>query len=423
MSKKKSSTERSKKLASKGRGLQQDTKKRPKKGPQSGPQSGLKSGPRKSKPSRSTPSGRSIPSHEAAAIAGAAAAGAVGATAAEEEWRGKLNRLQSDFNRLHDEMLLTRVHDEMSDIQTTLSMLPTQIEALRTRGYVFRNYLERKIDVLAEQWKQIQGRVTQEISRRTRELSMDSDVAERALQLAVSGNQSQLMQAESAIRTLESKVRAAQSAVEAMYSSLRENVNQTRSQVEEIKTLLDRVDEASFQLRPAEDPIASCKAQYFEQADEGPEGILYLTDARLLFERKEEVATKKFLFITTEKETVKEFVFEVSVGHIDEIEASDQRKFLRRKEMLELLFSPDADLNGATLRLLDAKNEDWAMLIGRVKSGEIAKERTQPKDEAVVEAVQSAPTKCPTCGATLSVEIVRGMSEITCEYCGSVIRL
>ena len=27
-------------------------------------------------------------------------------------------------------------------------------------------------------------------------------------------------------------------------------------------------------------------------------------------------------------------------------------------------------------------NEEWAGLIGRVKSGEIAKERTQPKEEA-----------------------------------------
>ncbi|MEE8389874.1 MAG: hypothetical protein V3S14_03630, partial [Anaerolineae bacterium] len=94
-----------------------------------------------------------------------------------------------------------------------------------------------------------------------------------------------------------------------------------------------------------------------------------------------------------------------------------------RKEMLELFFAPEADLSGATLRLIGAQNEDWAGLIGRVKSGEIEKERTQPKDEEAVKAVRDAPTKCSTCGATLSVEIVRGMQEITCEYCGSVIRL
>jgi len=399
----------------------------PQKGPQKGPKSGPKSGPQKSKPSRSTPSGRPASSHKAAAIAGATAAGAVGATAAAtaagEEWRSKLDRLQSDFNRLHDEMLLTSIHDETSEIQTTLSMLPTQIEMLRNRGYVFRNYLERKIEVLATQWNESQSRISQEVDRRSRELTMDSATAERAIQQAMSGNPSQLMRAESAVNTLESKVRAAQSAIGAMYNSLQQNLDQTRSQVEEAKTLLDRIDEASFQLHPAEDPVASCKAQYIGRGDETPEGILYLTDERLLFERKEEVATKKVLFITTQKETVQEFIFDVTVGQIDEVNATDQRKFLKRKEMLELLFSPDADLNGATLRLINAKNEDWAMLIGRVKSGEIDKERTQPKDEAVVEAAQSAPTKCTTCGATLSTKIVRGMREISCEYCGSVIRL
>ena len=193
-------------------------------------------------------------------------------------------------------------------------------------------------------------------------------------------------------------------------------------QVEQIRWLLDQVDEASFQLYPAEDPVAACRAQYMETKKEGPEGVLYLTDERLIFEQKEEIATKKILFITTDKETVQEFIFAVAIGQIEEIRASD-KGFMGRKEMLELRFAPEADLSGATLRLLGAENEKWAGLIGRVKSGEIAKERTRPEDEAVVEAVRAAPTKCPTCGATLDVAVVRGMREITCEYCGTVIRL
>jgi hypothetical protein len=161
-----------------------------------------------------------------------------------------------------------------------------------------------------------------------------------------------------------------------------------------------------------------------ETEKEGPKGILYLTDERLVFERKEEVATKKVLFIATEKETVHELLLEVSIGQIEEIKAQDKKKFLGRKEMLELLFAPEADFSGATFRLHGgAKNEDWSALISRVKSGEIDKERSRPKDEAVVEAARSAPTKCTTCGATLPAEIVRGQREITCEYCGSVIRL
>lgn len=353
--------------------------------------------------------------------AGSATAAAAGSSAQDTSLR--LDALQDKFGDLQESLLLTNVHSKLSEIETALSLLPSDIEQVRTRGYVFQSFLENKINVLAEKWAETQDSVSREITRRTRELERDSDTAENALRQAASGRASQVSRAESAISTFESKVRAAQSAVEAMYKPLQQNVDQTRRQVTQINRLLDMIDEASFQLYPSEDPVAVCKAQYMEREDEGPEGLLYLTDARLLFEQKEQIATKKILFITTEKETVQEFIFEVSVGQIEEVTASDKRKLLKRKEMLELLFAPEADLSGATLRLLDAKNEDWDKLIGRVKSGEIDKERTQPKDEAVVEAARAAPTKCTTCGATLSVEIVRGMQEITCEYCGSVIRL
>jgi len=70
-----------------------------------------------------------------------------------------------------------------------------------------------------------------------------------------------------------------------------------------------------------------------------------------------------------------------------------------------------------------ADNEEWAGLIGRVRSGDIAGERTRPKEEAAVEAAREAPTKCPTCGAVLTTPVVKGVREITCEYCGTVIRL
>ncbi|HET92130.1 MAG TPA: hypothetical protein ENN99_15530 [Chloroflexi bacterium] len=358
----------------------------------------------------------------AVGVTGAAAVTAAAAGALTEETRAKLDRLQRDFGSLQESKLLTSVHNEMADIHSTLSLLPTEIEELRTRGYVFRSFLE-KVQVLTEQWQEMNDRVAREVSKRVQELERNSDTTESALHQAMSGNTAQISRAESAINTFESKVRAARSAVEAMYAPLKQNVNQTNRQVQEIRQLLEQIDEASFQLLPAECPIAACKARLMEREAEGPEGLLFLTDERILFEQKEEVATKKVLFITTQKETVQEFIFAIPIGQVEEAKASDKKKFLGRKEMLELLFAPGADLRSATLRLLGAENEEWVRLIGRVKSGEIDKERTQPKDEAVVEAAQAAPTKCPTCGATLAVEIVRGMREITCDYCGSIIRL
>ena len=339
-----------------------------------------------------------------------------------EETKDKLAELSSDLGELQESLLLTAVRNDLEDIETTLSLLPVEVEELRTRGYAYRSFLENKIKVMSEQWEETHDRASREVTRRTRELEREADVAESAVRLAMGGRSAQVARAEAAIQSLDHKVNAARSAAEAMYSTLKENAEQTRSQVEKIRWLLDEVDEASFQLHPAEDPIIGCEAQYMEQPKKGPAGVLYLTDERLVFEQKEEIATKKVLFITTQKETVQQLIFAVSADHIEEVRTS-QKGFLGHKEMLDLVFSREADLSGAKVRLRNADNDEWARTIGRLRSGEIAKERTGPKDEAVVEAVRSTPTKCSTCGATLSVEIVRGMREITCEYCGSVIRL
>ena len=304
-----------------------------------------------------------------------------------EETRAKLDALQDQLGDLHESLLMTAIYNEMEEVETSLSLLPSRIEELRTKGYVFRSFLEKKVGVLAEQWEEAYDRVLREVKQRQRELERESDTAESALRQAMSGRASQVSRAESAINTLASKVDAAQSAARAMYDTLQGNVSQTRYQVKQIDWLLDQIDEATFQLHPAEDPVMACEVQYMETKKEGPKGVLYLTDERLLFEQKEEIATKKVLFITTEKEKVQELIFEVLVGQIDEVKTSE-KGFLGHKEMMELLFAPEADLSDATLRLHGDDNEEWARTIGRIKSGEIDKERTQPKDEAIAAAAR-----------------------------------
>jgi hypothetical protein len=341
-------------------------------------------------------------------------------TAQAETAQERLEALSTQLSALQQAATLTDIHDDLEDVDSVLTVLPADVEALRARGYVFRNYLERKSEVLAEQWADMRERVVQETRRRSYELEREVARAGGALQAAHTGGTAQIASAESAINLLGTRVSAAQDAVEAMFDTLDDNVTQTQAQVEAVEWSLDQADQASFGFHPAEDLVAACRAQFLETKKEGPEGILFLTDERIIFERKEDVATKKVLFITTEKETVQEAVFAVPIGQVEEVKAS-QAGLLGHKEMLEIDFTREAPLSEARLRLRGADNEEWAGLIGRVRSGDIAGERTRPKEE--VEAAQDVPTKCPTCGAQITVSVVKGMREITCEYCGSLIRL
>jgi len=101
-----------------------------------------------------------------------------------EETRAKLDELQDQLGDLQESLLLTDVHNDMGDIETTLSLLPAEIEELHTRGYVFRSFLENKVKVLTEQWEEMDDRVSREVSRRQRELERETDVAESALRQA-----------------------------------------------------------------------------------------------------------------------------------------------------------------------------------------------------------------------------------------------
>jgi len=346
------------------------------------------------------------------------------ASVATEETRDQLEALSSRLERLQRAASLTDIYDDLEDIETVLTALPADVEALRTRGYVFSSYLERKIEVLASQWAQMRDRVRREVERRSAELAEDLRRAERALQQARPGNPAQIARAEGAIRTLEGRVSAAQDTLEAMFDALDQNVTQTQAQVEAIEWALDQADQASFDFYPDEHLVAACQAQWLQDEKDGPKGILFLTDGRLIFERKEEIATKKVLFITTQKEAIQELLFAIPIGQVEAAKAT-QAGFLGRKEMLELRFAPEAEISEARLRLLGgADNEEWAGRIGRVRSGDIEQERVQAAvEKAETETAKEVPTKCPNCGAILTTPIVKGMREITCEYCGAVIRL
>ncbi len=358
--------------------------------------------------------------------AGAGAAAATG-IAAGEVAQQQLDVLSNRLASLQQAAALVDVYTDLDETESTLSFLPGEIANLRMQGYYYANYLEHKAEVLAQQWASVREQVTAAINQRSQALLGSVNEAQRALQMAYSSGGAAIARAQSTIQQLESQVTAAQRAIDAMYQTIDDNVTQLMQQIEKIQWVLDQAREASFAFYEGEDFVSACRARYFERPEEGMEGILHLTSERLIFERKEQVASKKFLFITTEKQTIHEFIFDELIGHVEEVKAS-QKGFLGGQEVLEVLFAPDADIASAYFVLLNATNEEWVTLINKVRSGEIDRERVRAEGEAAVSEaptvqVSEIPTKCPNCGAGLTTPVVRGMREVTCAYCGMIIRL
>jgi len=350
------------------------------------------------------------------------------ATEAADKLAEEIKSVQKRVDSLQQAVRLAGLRDEVEDLDTKCEELRGRVKDLRARGYPFDKELESKAAGLERQWRALRRGILSEIDAEARSLREDlpevEQLASRLTGRTPSGKAAQTLVArvEREMDALESKIGAAERSIKGTYDQLESEVEVIASHIARLNWVLDQVDEASFQLLPAEAVIMTVKAQWERGGKDEPEGMLFLTDQRLVFEQREEVATKKILFVTTEKKTIQELLLEVPVALIEEV-ISSKKGLLGHEDHLEVTFADDAPVTFAHFHIDGQRSEDWKVLIGRAKAGEFDRDRAVKLDKDVVEKVRNAPTRCPVCNAPMTQKVLRGMDSITCEYCGNVIRL
>lgn len=135
-------------------------------------------------------------------------------------------------------------------------------------------------------------------------------------------------------------------------------------------------------------------------------GILFLTDQRLLWEDR-----------------VGDYELKINVPLQQVADAKSEIGEDLGVEFLMATFNSGALFPEARFQFSQPVVEEWLQMIGRARAGDYAKDRAVPLEDAELERVRNAPQQCSNCGAALTAPILRGMVEITCEYCGVVIRL
>jgi hypothetical protein len=315
-------------------------------------------------------------------------------------------------------------------LQTSVNGMQQRIAGLRTKGYVFEKDLEAQAVDFSRQWSELHPSIVTQInmqssslqgSLRSIELKMTQLIG---LQTNPSAARPLITSIESEMSMLEDKVRSAENTVNGMYNSFNNQVYAVKRHLDQIDYLQTQLAEAKFTLLPTEGGIMAVKAVWckdVKERDDDPDGVLYLTDQRLLFEQKEEIATKKILFITTEKQKVQELKWEVPVALVEEIKPSKQG-LLKNEDHLDLRFGGGAALQSVHLHIWQEGNE-WLQLLNRAKTKDFDKGRAVAIDQGEVEKVRSIPAQCPSCGGNIDQVILRGQNSVKCEYCGFVIRL
>ena len=319
----------------------------------------------------------------------------------------------------------------MTDLDSGIAELSEEVTRNRSRGYVYKNFLERKLETLLQKWSEARPMLETALRQQEPALSQLYNQAAQEFNSAVglgARASSRLAAVKAKVDNLESRVQSARSSLDSIYSNVRETYYQTRSQIAEVTWLLDALDESPLELLANENPVQGVNAHWWRDGKkEGPKGILYLSDQRLLFEQKEKIATKKVLFVTTESEMVQELLMQVAVTGIDTC-TSSHTGLGGHQDHLDFTFT-EGDFVNAHFHIEGQDSDRWAALVKRVLNGDIQRERFYPEGtDAAAAAAQAeaamaeAPSVCEACGAPLDPEIVRGQHSIQCEYCGTVMR-
>ncbi len=349
----------------------------------------------------------------------------------KEEIARDVSSLQSQINSLGQGIRLTKIRDEVEDLQTTVNQLSQDVSSLRSRGYVFGKDFEARAVNFSRQWTKIGPGIMTQIEQQSNRLQTAfTPLGSRmpALSTAASGNMAQartlLNQLKPQASALESQVKAAEAQLNGMYNSFKGELYEFSGQVDKVDWMLTQLAESSFQLLATEAGIMAVKAVWAKDGKEkkdDPEGVLYLTDQRLIFEQKEEVATKKILFITTEKQKVQNFLFDTPVALVEAVNSTKQGLF-KNEDHIDIKFATGEPFQKSHFHIWH-DCEEWQSLITRAKIKDFEKERAVAVDAAAEAKIKSAPNKCPSCGGNIQQVILRGQDNIKCEFCGTVIRL
>lgn len=362
-------------------------------------------------------------------VAAGAAATAAALKAASPEIQEQVNDIQEQYANLEEKAQLSNIYQAIGKLDAKLVELPFELEKLRDRGYVHAGQLEDKLDAIEEKWADdIRPRVEKSLHEQVGRL--DDELEKSATQLGRINPRASatIKAAETAVDSLKRRIDGAETAVKNLYQQLETEVNSITYSLAQVGKMLDLLDGApTIQRREAEAPLLAVEAEWHRNGKEGPDGYLFLTDQRLIFEQREEIVTKKrFGLFKAESEKAQEVLIDVDVHQIESIEHKEEGGFLGmgKADILELVFAASTNVSRARFHLKGQESSHWAAMIKRVQTGDIDKDRS----DAYVEELETAgivsasfPTECPHCYASIPPQ-PRGVTSYSCDFCGAVVK-
>jgi hypothetical protein len=334
----------------------------------------------------------------------------------------KIDSLRTRMQAAQKTALLGGTREKAGDLdRSTNSMLKLAAD-LRERGYAWEKDLEGKCIDARENWAAVRPQAMSAIERETEALRARTSDADWRFNNAIvqatnldSAAQA-LAEAEQAVAGLESAAKAADDAIDGMFEKLQTDVGALERKMKSTLEQLDLAAKSKIGWLAGESLVRAVKAKWDRDGKDDPNGHLFLSDRRLAFERNEEVATKKTLFIVTEKKRMQDVMLDEPLDRLLDLEPS-KRGLLGHEDHLDARYG--ARCSSAHFHIDGQDCKDWQLTLRRMKAGELEASRAVPVSEAEKARLANAPSKCPVCAAPFEAPILRGQTSIKCAYCGT----
>jgi hypothetical protein len=357
----------------------------------------------------------------------ASGAAAVGGTDPMEPYKARISALKSKIDSIPVQVRLSDVRDAVENVETTSNRVADLANKVRELGYAWEKDLEPRCLDYRRRWQDLKPQVLTALDRESAALSG------RVTQITYQGNYAlshatnpatadqELADGEKAVNGLLNEAAAAARTIRGMFDQFANDLNQEQTRLEKIQAMLERAAQSKIAWLPGEALVVDVKAKWDRDGNDDAQGYLYLTDARLIFERDEQIATKKVLFIATEKQRVQQVLLETKVGEIENVLAS-KRGIFGNEDHLDFTFGGSTAVRSAHFHIDGQDANEWQGRVQRVKTGGMESTRVAALSDAEKQRLKNAPTKCPTCGSPLTAPVLRGQTEIKCPACGTVTR-
>jgi predicted nucleic acid-binding Zn-ribbon protein len=326
--------------------------------------------------------GRSSLAAEAITSAAASAVGtllALNLASAHPDIAADVTSLQYELDELQGRADFSELEADIMNLDAALSNALSLLESARDKGFKYQSDLEDIAYDAMNRWEEVRDSALSNVHKHAQIVRGDltpinSQVRRLNVAIGSVSKASGIMRdVNSEVDRALNKVRDAESAIQSAYADIESKTNQLTSRLTRIHWALTQLEEASFDLEKDEDLVMAVAARWDAEGKDDPEGILFLTNLRIVFERKEKMATKKVLFITTASELVQRVMISQKFSNIKGTIARNKGLF-SHQDFLDVEFT-DSKIGSVAFHLNGQDSEEWSRLIADAKSGKIEEQR------------------------------------------------